>query len=121
MSQLSDFLSEHKITTEALIAASAGIEKLSPEERAVRVKRAGARAQKKAYSELGLDKTKSRGRGITADVIGRAVAGTPIPRVARQKIVRAVSAILVSNKKDAVDWRPLFGDAKVKKGKSEKK
>lgn len=121
MSQLSDFLSEHKITAEAIINASKGIEKLSPEERATMVKRANARSQKKAYAELNLAKPKSRGRGLSADVIARAVAGTPIPRVARHKIVRAVSSILVSNKKQPVDWRPLFADVKVKKGKSEKK
>lgn len=121
MSQFSDFLSEHKITADAIIAASKGLEKLSPEQRGTMVKRAKARSEKKAYGELNLEKPKSRGRGVTADVITRAAAGTPIPRLARQKLTRAISAILVTSKKDAVDWRPLFADAKVKKGKSEKK
>ena len=113
MSQLSDFLSEHKITTEAIIAASAQLEKLSPEEREVMVKRVAARVQKKSYTELSLAKPKSRGRGVTSDVVTRALAGAPLPRLARQKIVRAVSSILVSAKKSPVDWRPLFADAKV--------
>lgn len=121
MSQLSDFLNEHKITEEALIGASRALEKLSPEERDTRTKRKNARAAKKAYGELNLEKTKARGRGLTKDTLARALAGQPLPRLARQKIVRAVNTLLTSAKKDAIDWRPLFTDAKVKKGKSLKK
>lgn len=121
MSQLSDFLKSHQITDKALLAASHAVEQHSPEERAVMDQRAMARANKKAYGELNLAKPKSRGRGVSADVLGRALAGQPLPRVARSKIVRAVNSLLASAKKDTVDWRPLFADAKVKKGKSEKK
>jgi len=121
MSQLSDFLKEHQITDEALISASRALEKLSPDERDVRTKRKNARTAKKAYAELNLEKTKARGRGLTQDTLGRALAGQALPRLARQKIVRAVNTLLTSKKKDAIDWRPLFTDAKVKKGKSVKK
>ncbi|MFO0723636.1 MAG: hypothetical protein U1E65_07650 [Myxococcota bacterium] len=121
MSQLSDFLSENKISPEAVIKASAALETVSVEERTLNTARANARRLKKTYAELNLGKAKARGRGVTLDVLNRAMAGQPVPRLVRSKIVRAVNDRLVSAKKQPVDWRPLFADAKVKKGKSEKK
>jgi hypothetical protein len=121
MSQLSEFLSEHKISAEALIKASHAIETPSVEDRALMAARSNARRTKKPYAELSLGKPKSRGRGVTLDVLNRAMAGQPVPRLVRSKILRAVNDRLVNSKKQPVDWRPLFADAKVKKGKSEKK
>lgn len=117
---LSDFLKEHRISLEALVAASRAIEGWSPEERTLMAARIRARREKKTYAELSLAKPKARGRGVTPAVIQRALAGEPVTRLVRQKIVRAVNAQLASAKKDQVDWRPLFADAKAKKGKKKK-
>lgn len=120
MSNFSDFCTEHGIEATALNAASAGLEKHNTKDRAVMIARVKARKAKKGYDESDDTKTKpkSLGRGVSTGTIKRAMEGKPLPRIARSKLVRAVNANLVSAKKDAVDWRVLFADAPVKRGKS---
>lgn len=120
MSNLSDFLTANNITPEQLVSTSQALEKLSPEEREKMVARTNARRTKKAYAELNIEKPAARGRGITLGTVQRAIAGQPVPRLVRHKIVRAVNAHLTSAKKDNVDWRPLFSDVPSKKGKKKK-
>jgi hypothetical protein len=121
MSMLSDFLSTHGIKPEDLITASAALETLDVDGRALQVKRAAARRDKKPYAELKLEKAKGLGRGLSVGTLQRALDGQPVPRLVRHKITRAVNARLASLKKDAVDHRPLFKDAKPKLGKTKKK
>jgi len=121
MSLFSDFTTAHSIATEDLVAASNALEKHTVGSRAAGVKRADARRVKKPYEELSAAKPARLGRGVSADVVRRALDGKPIPRLARQKLLRAVNARLASQKKDAIDWRALFADTPVKKGKSLKK
>lgn len=117
MSMFSDFLTEHGFSTEAVVLASHKVETHSPEARATLVQRAAARRDKKKYEELSLNKPGTLGRGVTDDVAKRALAGSALPRLARRKLVRAVNELLASAKKDPVEWRQLFADAPVKKGK----
>lgn len=121
MSMLSDFLKENQLTSEQLLTASKALETLKPEDRAGMVKRAGARRDKKTYAELQLAKPPALGRGFSGDVLARAIEGKPVPRLVRRKITRAVNQLLASAKKEAVDGRKLFNDARVKKGAAPKK
>jgi hypothetical protein len=121
MSMLSDFISQNQISKEAIIAASAKLERPSIADRETLLKRGKARADKKSYGELGLAKPKARGRGLTADTLQRALDGHAIPRLARSKITRAVNDVLTSKKQSQIDGRPLFGDARVRKGKKKAK
>jgi hypothetical protein len=120
MSMLSDFLKEQGISKEAVFSASRALEHHDVETRALMTQRAAARRAKKTYAELNLAKPSSRGRGLSMASIEKAIAGTPVPRLVRQKITRAVNAALRSAKKDPVEWRPLFADTKAKKGKKKK-
>src|SRR5262245_20824932 len=103
MSNLSDFLSENNIKPEALVTLSHALEQFSPDERSQMAKRSEARRNKKTYAELSLEKVKSRGRGISSGTLHRAMEGQPVPRLVRQKILRAVNASLLSQKKSEVD------------------
>ena len=116
-----NFLDEQGIKPEALVAASAQLERHNQKERDLRVKRATARREKKGYEELGIEKPQSLGRGVSIGMTERAMAGQPVRRLVRRKIVRAVNAQLVSAKKEPVDTRTLFGDVPVKKPKKPKK
>lgn len=118
MSQFSDFIQEQGISADDLIATSSTLEKLNAKQRETLVAREGARRNKKTYEELGLNKPNSLGRGVSPDITQRAIAGTPIPRVARKKLVRAVNAKLAGKKADPIDGKALFGDVAVKKGKA---
>ena len=117
MSQFSDFLQENGIKAEDVVATSAAIEKLTVADRDLLVKRRDARREKKSYAELELGKPSRSGRGVSPDTTRRATDGSPIPRTARKKLLRAVNARLASAKKDAVDAAALFGEVAAKTGK----
>lgn len=121
MSMLADLLNERGISKEELVARSRALESHTLEERAVTIRRADARRNKKPYAELKLDKPKALGRGVSPGLVGRALAGQKIPRVTRKKILRAVNSILVSKKSAAVEVRQVFGDVGSRKGKSKVK
>jgi hypothetical protein len=115
MTMLSDFMNENGIKPEDVVNQSRAMEQRHVDDRAVNAKRAQARAAKKTYAELNLEKTKPLGRGVSALALNRAIAGTPQPRLVRKKIARAVNAVLVVKKKEPVEWRKLFADVKSAK------
>ena len=115
MSILSDFLTENDLTAEQVVDRSAALEKLSQADRDLRVARETARREKKSYEDAGVEKPKALGRGVTIRTVKLALDGQPITRTNRKKIVRAVSSLLVSQKKDAVEWRVLFNDVGPRK------
>lgn len=121
MSMLGDFLNEHGIKPEDVVAQSRGMERLGLNDRDLDGKRRMARANKKTYAELNLEKPKQLGRGVSALALSRAIAGTEMPRLVRKKIARAVNAVLATKKKEAADWRKLFADVKSRKGETKKK
>jgi hypothetical protein len=115
MTMLADFLNEQGIKPEDVLAQSRAMEHRHVNDRALAGQRAGARAAKKTYAELNLDKPKSLGRPVSKLALDRALAGTEMPRLIRKKITRAVNGVLVVKKKEPADWRKLFGDVKSKK------
>lgn len=117
MTMLSDFLNAHGLKVEQVVVQSAAMEHRHIADRDLSAKRRMARAakEKKPYSELNLEKPKALGRGLSKESVQRAVEGTPLPRLLRKKIARAVNALLVQQKKEPADARKLFGDVKSKK------
>jgi hypothetical protein len=116
MSQFGDFISDHSIQPEQIVAQSTVMEKIDDEVRTLRNKRAEARRAKKSYAEFEAPKPKALGRGVSKRIVSAAIEGRPLTRMNRQKLVRALNAILAHEKKDPVDVG-LFSDAprKVKK------
>jgi hypothetical protein len=119
MSQFSEVIEQFKITPEALVASSAGLEKFSQKDRDLKDQRETARREKKSYEEQNIAKPSS-GRGVTLSLVQRASAGGKTSRLVRGKLLRAVNACLVSQKKEAIDVIALFGsNAKPKDEASE--
>lgn len=118
MSILSDFMNENQITAEQVVDRSKAIETLSNADRLKRVARETARRDKKSYADAGVEKPAALGRGVSMRTMKIAIEGQPVTRTNRKKIVRAVSSLLLSQKKDAVEWRVLFNDVGARKGKS---
>ncbi|MEQ8278377.1 MAG: hypothetical protein RMA76_38395 [Deltaproteobacteria bacterium] len=117
MSNLTDFLSSNDITAEAVIVQSQGMEAYSDADRAKNTARAAARRAKKSYADAETPKVDKYGRGVTKRTMDIALAGSPVSRVARKKIHRAVNAILTTKKKDNVELSALFGDVGARTGK----
>ncbi len=118
MSNLSDFLTENGISAEDVVAASKGLEGFSNADRQKNVERAAARRAKKSYEEAETPKLDKFGRGVTLRTVKEGLSGSPLPRIGRKKIVRAVNVVLKGKKKDATELPVLFGDVGARKGKS---
>ena len=112
MSNFSEFIQQNEITAAALVATSKGLENFTSSDRELMSKRHVARGakDKKSYEELNLAKAAHSGRGVSINTVNRAIAGTKLSRLARGKLLRAVNALLVQQKKDAVDVLALFGN-----------
>ena len=118
MSNLSDFLQENDIDPGDVVARSQALESRGVGDRELGVKRAAARRAKKTYEELSVEKPAALGRGVSLRTLSEAMEGNKIPRLGRRKITRAVNAILTAKSKGEVDFRVLFADVGVRKGKS---
>lgn len=121
MGTFESFLSSKKISIEELASASQRIEAHSKSSRAQLVKRAQKRRDKdaaaKSYADMGLAKPPTSGRAVTPALLHAAVAGRPLTRKSRGKILRAVGVVLAKRKEAPADMKALFDESKARVGK----
>jgi hypothetical protein len=112
MSKFADFIKEKKIDSRRLIAASAKIEKLRPEDRAAKLAKRQAKAKAAAGSsddkKTEAPKKPRSGRPVTQRSIDSATAGKPISGPQKTRLLRAVNALLEQKKGAAVEMSALF-------------
>jgi hypothetical protein len=106
-SKLETFLKENKIDPKRLIAASRQLERLRPEDRAIRLKQKQARKSEDGKKPEGLAKPRS-GRTLTPPGVDRALRGDRVSGPMKTRILRAVNSVLEQRKKDAVALDNLF-------------
>ena len=108
--KIEDFLKEKKIDPRRIISASTEIERLRPEDRAIRLAKAAARkAEDPAKKKEGLAAKKPRtGRPVTKRALDAAIAGQQISGPQKTRILRAVNHLLEQKKQDKVDLKTLF-------------
>lgn len=110
--KFADFIQEKKLDTRRILAASAKLEGLRPEDRAIRL----AKRQGKAKAAAGKADDKSAaptqkprsGRPVTQRALDMAVAGKSLTGPQKTRILRAVNAILEAKKQGAVEIGALF-------------
>jgi hypothetical protein len=107
-SKFSEFLSGKKIDPRRVAAASRAIERLRPEDRAVKLKKRNSRA-----AEGGGEKTEAgpkprSGRPVTPQLLHKALEGKPVTGPGKTRLLRAVNRVLEQKKQDSVDIRALF-------------
>lgn len=107
-SKFEEFLSTNKIDPRRIRAASFEIERLRPEDRAVRLAKRRARGAETKPAEGEAPKDRRSGRPVTRQLVDRALAGQSVPGPAKSRLLRAVNRILEQKKKDAVQLRALF-------------
>jgi hypothetical protein len=105
-SKLAEFLKSHKIDSRRLRFASRELEKLRPEDRALRLKKRQAKAADAGKGEAG-PKPRS-GRPVTAPLLDRALTGKTVGGPEKTRILKAVNRVLEQKKKEPVDLRALF-------------
>ncbi len=105
-----DFLKEKKIDPRRILVASAEIERLIPEDRAIKLaKRAARKSDDPAKKKEGLAGKKPRtGRPVTERAIAAAVAGKQISGPQKSRILRALNHVLTQKKQETVELSAIF-------------
>jgi hypothetical protein len=107
-SKFAEFLNKNKIDPRRIPVVSRQIERLRPEDRALR------RLKKPEGSAGGEEKEKAApqkprsGRPVTPRLLSAAREGKPISGPQKQRLLRAVNRVLEQKKKDPTDLRALF-------------
>lgn len=109
-SKFKDFLSEKKIDPRRIIAASTKIERLTREDRGIRLlkrqaKAEGATPEKKAEAAA---KKPHSGRPVTPRAIEAALAGKAISGPQKTRLLRAINKVLEQKKLEQVELKALF-------------
>ncbi len=105
--KLESFLSSKKIDQRRLVAVSKRLERLQPEDRAIRLKQRQARKSEDGKKPEGLAKPRS-GRPITPMSLQRAFSDERVSGPAKNRILRAVNHILETRKESVVALDALF-------------
>lgn len=106
--KLEDFLKERKIDPRRILAASADIERLRPEDRAIKLAQHKARTSEDKKKE-GLAAKKPRsGRPITERALNAALQGKPISGPQKTRLLKAVNRLLEQKKQDPATLHHLF-------------
>jgi hypothetical protein len=106
MSKLSDFLATKKLDARRILIASEELEKLRPEDRALRLARR-TRKEGEAKPAAGTNKPRS-GRPVTQRAINAALEGKPLSGPQKTRILKAVNRVLEQKKQEAVQLKTLF-------------
>jgi len=112
-SKFAEFLDKNKIDPRRLITASHKLERLQPEDRALRLGKRQAKANPGTPAPAGGDakaapKKPRSGRPLTPRALTAATAGKGLTGPQKTRFVRAVNYLLSQKKKDAVDLKTLF-------------
>src|SRR5262249_51239753 len=109
------FLSEKKINPLRILAASTKIERLRPEDRAIRLaQRVARKSEDGGKKREGLAAKKPRsGRAVTQRTVDAAIKGKDLSGPAKTRLLRAVNYLLEQKKQEKVTLSALF-DAKPK-------
>ena len=105
--KLDTFLNNNKITHRQLLSASRQIERLRPEDRAIKLIQKQVRKKEDGKKPDDLAKPRS-GRTITTVGLAKALAGKQLSGPQRTRFVRAVNRILEQKKKKPIDMAALF-------------
>lgn len=113
MSRFADFLGTEKIDPRRVIAASRQLEKLRPEDRAIRLQKRlnrGKEAPPPAAdgTPAAAPKKPRTGRPVTQLVLNAANSGASLTGPQKSRLLRAVNHLLGQKKKEPVDLRKLF-------------
>lgn len=102
------FLKGAKLDPRRVIAASHKLERLSPEDRTIKLNKRKAR---KAEGENAPKETRKphSGRPVTQRAMTTALAGGVVSGPTKSRILRAVNHLLEQKKKEKVQLKALFG------------
>ncbi|HVY48248.1 MAG TPA: hypothetical protein VHB21_20315 [Minicystis sp.] len=119
--KIEEFLKAKKIDPRRILAASNKLERLQPEDRAMRLTKRTARKGEDADAKKKAAELKPRtGRPVTQRSIDAVLAGKEVSGPIKTRILRAVNHLLEQKKQDKIELAALF-DPTPRKAKAEEK
>ncbi|MGA2449745.1 MAG: hypothetical protein ABTD50_13765 [Polyangiaceae bacterium] len=107
--KFAQFIAERKLDGRRIMAASRQIERLLPEDRAIRLRKRQAKKAEAGDSGAVKETRKPRtGRPVTPRALQAALIGKAVSGPTKTRILRAINRILEQRKLDPVDLRLLF-------------
>jgi len=112
-SKFEQFLKDNKIDPRRVLIASDKLERLKPEDRALRLARQRGKSGEKAEApkegeEKSAPKKPRSGRPVTGRTLSAATLGKPLTGPAKTRLLRAVNHVLEQKKKKPVELKILF-------------
>jgi hypothetical protein len=108
MSKFADAIKTHKIDPRRIIAASTKLERLRPEDRALRLAKAKAKKSEEKKEGGEAPKKPRSGRPVTPRALDAALAGKEISGPQKTRILRAVNHIIEQKKGSPLELKALF-------------
>lgn len=107
-SKFSEFLEGKKIDPRRVASASRALEKLRPEDRALKLKKRNGKAAEGGAEKAEAGPKPRSGRPVTSQLLKKAIDGKPLTGPGKTRLLRAVNRVLEQKKQDRVDIRALF-------------
>jgi hypothetical protein len=107
--KFAQFIAAKKLDPRRILAASHRIERLTPEDRGIKLKKRQARAAGDAADKATKETRKPRsGRPVTRRALDAAVQGRTLSGPTKTRLLHAVNQLLEQKKQEKVDLRVLF-------------
>ena len=107
-SKLAGYLTENKIDPARVVYASEQIEKLTPDDRAIRLGKRQAKGKEGDAAKAARAKKPRSGRPVTAQAITKALKGESVTGPQKHRILRALARIAEQKKLSAPELSNLF-------------
>jgi hypothetical protein len=104
-SKFAEFIETKKIDTRRIVLVSQRIERLRPEDRALKLKKRKGAAPAEGAEKPGKPHS---GRPVTQVLIDRVKAGKPVSGAAKTRLLRAVNTVLEQKKQAPAQLKELF-------------
>jgi hypothetical protein len=106
--KFAQFIASKKLDRRRIVVASHEVEKLLPEDRAIKLNKRRARGAENAEGTAKETRKPRSGRPVTNRAIDAALVGKAVSGPTKTRILRAVNRLLEQKKQEKVELRTLF-------------
>jgi hypothetical protein len=107
-SKFAQFIASKNLDARRIAAASHKLERLLPEDRAIRLNKRRAKASEGGDKAPKETRKARSGRPVTGRALEAALSGGPLSGPTKTRILHAVNHLLEQKKQEAIDLRVLF-------------
>jgi hypothetical protein len=107
-SKFAEFIASKKLDARRIVAASHKLERLQPEDRAIKLNKRRAKAGEGGENAPKETRKPRSGRPVTPRAMEAALTGGTVSGPTKTRILKAVNFLLDQKKQDKVDLKALF-------------